>query len=125
MRSYAKAAEAIAFMQQLPKVPGTLDKPYTGSGGESCGIAVLLEVIESDLVRLKSETCAAEATARGDYDTFSTDAKVEKEVKPTSIEHMSAKRQDQILALTLKKDDLTEHSFEQKQNIFNLPRVAG
>ena len=35
-----------------------------------------------------------------------TDSKVDKEAKSTSIEHMTAKKQDQSLALTLKKEDL-------------------
>jgi len=103
---YAKAAEATAFVQQQPEAPETFDKPYTGMGGESGGVVGMLEVIESDFARLESETSAAEATAQKEYDTFMTDSKVDKEAKSTSIEHKTAKKQDQSQALTLKKEDL-------------------
>merc|ERR1712226_761655 len=103
---YAKAAEATAFVQQQPEAPGVFDKPYTGMGGESGGVVGMLEVIESDFARLESETSAAEATAQKEYDTFMTDSKVDKEAKSTSIEHKTAKKQDQSQASTLKKEDL-------------------
>merc|ERR1712160_50596 len=103
---YAKAAEATAFVQQLPEAPETFDKPYTGMGGGAGGVVGMLEVIESDFARLESETSAAETTAQKEYDGFMTESKVDKAQKSTSIEHKTAKKQDQSQALTLKKEDL-------------------
>ena len=66
----------------------------------------MLEVIESDFARLESETSAAEAMAQREHDTVITDSQVDKEAKSTSIEHKTAKKQDQSQALALKMEDL-------------------
>jgi len=93
---YAKAAEATAFVQ----------KPYQGMQSENGGVVGMLEVIESDFARLESETKASEATAQKEYDSFMTDAKVDKAEKSTAAEHKAAKRQGEIASLTTSKNDL-------------------
>merc|ERR1712146_69768 len=64
------------------------------------------EVIESDFARLESDTAAAEEAAQKEYDTFMEDSKVDKSSKTTSIEHKTAKKQDETQALALKNEDL-------------------
>ena len=96
-------------MQQQPEAPETFEEPYTGMAGESGGFVGMLEVIESDFARLESETSAAEAMAQRECDTFITDSQVDKAAKSTSIEHKTAKKQDQSQALTLKMEDSRAH----------------
>jgi hypothetical protein len=103
---YAKAAEATAFIQQQPEAPEIFDKPYKGMGAESGGVVGMLEVIESDFARLAADTDAAETAAKQEYDTFMQDSKVDKTAKTSSIEHKSAKKQDESQTLTQKKADL-------------------
>merc|ERR1711957_981338 len=73
------------------------------SGG---GVVGMLEVIESDFARLEADTKAAEASAQKEYDEFMTDSQVDKAEKATSIEHKTAKRQDEEQALTSNRADL-------------------
>merc|ERR1711920_724850 len=99
---YAKAGEATALLQQQPVAPEIFDSPYKGMQAEQGGVVGMLEVIQSDFARLEADTAAAEAAAQKEYDTFMEDSKVDKEAKSTSIEHKTAKKQDQSQALTLK-----------------------
>jgi prefoldin subunit 5 len=101
---YAKAGEATALLQQ--PAPEIFDSPYKGMQAENGGVVGMLEVIESDFARLESDTKAAEATAQKEYDEFMTDSKVDKTEKSSTIDHKSAKKQDQISTMTLKKNDL-------------------
>merc|ERR1719213_426804 len=103
---YAKAAEATALIQQQPEAPEVFDEPYKGMGAESGGVVGMLEVIESDFARLAADTDAAETAAAQEYDTFMQDSKVDKTAKSSSIEHKSAKKQDESQTLTQKKADL-------------------
>ena len=64
-------------------------------GAESGGVVGMLEVIESDFARLAADTDAAETAAVQEYDTFMQDSKVDKTAKSSSIEHKSAKKQDE------------------------------
>jgi len=100
---YAKAGEATSFVQAEPEI---FDSPYKGMQSESGGVVGMLEVIESDFARLESDTKAGEATAQKEYDGFMTESKVDKSSKASSIEHKTAKKQDQTQALTQKKEDL-------------------
>jgi len=102
---YAKAAESTAFVQRKEE-PEIFDKPYKGMGGESGGVVGMLEVIESDFARLETDTESAESTAQREYDSFMTDSKVDKAAKSKSIEHNTAKKQDQEHTLTSKNADL-------------------
>jgi len=105
---YAKAGDATALLQQQPEAPEIFDSPYKGMQGENGGVIGMLEVIESDFARLESETKAAEATQQKEYDTFMTDSKVDKEAKETSIDHKTAKKQDENQALTTNREDLED-----------------
>jgi len=100
---YAKAGDATAFVQAEPEI---FDSEYKGMQSENGGVVGMLEVIESDFARLEAETKASEATAQKEYDNFMTDSKVDKSQKATSIEHKTAKKQDQEQALTQKREDL-------------------
>jgi len=103
---YAKAAESTALIQQQPVAPEIFDEPYTGMGAESGGVVGMLEVIEQDFARLGADTDAAEQSAVQEYDTFMQDSKVDKAAKSSSIEHKSAKKQDEGQTLTQKQADL-------------------
>merc|ERR1712066_776770 len=103
---YEKAGDATALLQQQPEAPEIFDEAYKGMQSENGGVVGMLEVIESDFARLESETKAAEAAAQKEYDTFMTKSKVDKEAKTTSIEHKTAKKQDEEQALTTKSEDL-------------------
>merc|ERR1719231_230444 len=103
---YAKAADATALLQQEPQAPEIFDTPYKGMQGESGGVIVMLEVIQSDFARLEAETDAAEAQAQKEYDQFMDDSAVDKAQKQKDIEHKTAKKQNQEQALVEKKTDL-------------------
>merc|ERR1719188_1181047 len=109
---YEKAGEATAFVQQQqqqrqqPTAPSIFDSPYQGMQAEKGGVVGLLEVIQSDFARLEAETKAAEATAQKEYDDFMTTSKVDKAQKEKSIEHKTAKVQDEQQAHTSKSEDL-------------------
>merc|ERR1719277_2960098 len=98
---YEKAGEATVLMQrqqrrQQPLPPPIFDSPYQG----------LLAVIQSDFARLEAETKAAEATAQKEHDEFMTTSKGDKAQKEKSIEHKTAKVQDEQQAHTSKSEDL-------------------
>mmetsp|Transcript_39419 Transcript_39419/g.73199 ORF Transcript_39419/g.73199 Transcript_39419/m.73199 type:complete len:543 (+) Transcript_39419:2-1630(+) len=99
---YEKAGQATSLAQQ----PEIFDSPYKGLQGESGGVIGMLEVIESDFARLEAETKASEATAQKTYDQFMTDSKEDKASKETTIEHKTAKKQDQNQAKTVTEKDL-------------------
>jgi len=101
---YAKAGDATALLQQ--PAPEIFDAPYKGMQSENGGVVGMLEVIESDFARLESDTKAAEATAQKEYDSFMTESKVDKANKSASIEHKTAKKQDEEQALETNKKDL-------------------
>jgi len=100
---YAKAGEATAFVQADPEI---FDSEYKGMQSGNGGVVGMLEVIESDFARLESDTKASEATAQKEYDEFMTESKTDKASKASSIEHKTAKKQDEEQALTEKKNDL-------------------
>jgi len=106
---YAKAAEATSLLQQpetRPDAPEIFDTKYTGMQSENGGVVGMLEVIESDFARLEADTKAAEEAAQKEYDSFMDDSTVDKASKNTSIEHKTAKKQDEEQALAEKKSDL-------------------
>jgi len=101
---YAKAAESTAFAQT--KDPEIFEDEYKGMQSSGGGVVGMLEVIESDFARLEADTKAAEASAQKEYDEFMTDSQVDKTEKATTIEHKTAKKQDEEQALTTNKEDL-------------------
>merc|ERR1719215_350048 len=103
---YAKAGEATAFVQQEPEAPEIFDKPYQGMQAENGGVVGMLEVIQSDFSRLESDTKAAEAAAKEEYDKFMEDSRVDKARMTSDVEHKTAKRKNQKKALVVKRADL-------------------
>jgi len=101
---YAKAAESTAFAQT--KDPEIFEDEYKGMQSSGGGVVGMLEVIESDFARLEADTKAAEASAQKEYDEFMTDSQVDKTEKATTIEHKTAKKQDEEQALTQNRADL-------------------
>mmetsp|Transcript_136524 Transcript_136524/g.265559 ORF Transcript_136524/g.265559 Transcript_136524/m.265559 type:complete len:687 (+) Transcript_136524:139-2199(+) len=98
---YAKAGEATALLQ----APRTFSKPYKGQD-MSGGVIKMLEVVTSDFAKLEASTKAAEAAAQSEYDKFMTDSKMNAASKAKDLEHKTSKRQNQLQALTQKKDDV-------------------
>jgi len=101
---YAKAAESTALAQT--NEPEIFEDEYKGMQSSGGGVVGMLEVIESDFARLEADTKAAEASAQKEYDEFMTDSQVDKTEKATTIEHKSAKKQDEEQALTSNREDL-------------------
>jgi len=71
-----KFYSAQALLQQAPEM-----EQYGGQQGGSKGVVGMLEVIESDFLRLKAETSADEKLAAGEYDKFMTEAGENKDKK--------------------------------------------
>jgi len=103
---YEKASQATAMMQ-VPGAPKSFDKPYTGMGGSSTGVVGMLEVIQSDFVRLESETTAAEDEAVGIYKQFMADSAEDKKVKDEDRKQKSMTKQKKDFDLNSAKEDLT------------------
>jgi len=61
----AQAAPALVQTKQVPEMAA-----YTGMQGNKGGVVGMIEVIESDFMRLETETKAAEAQAAAEYDEF-------------------------------------------------------
>jgi len=72
--------ESAALLQQRQKQVPELAS-YKGMQSEKGGVVGMLEVIESDFLRLESETRAAEGEAAKAYASFMTDSKASKEEK--------------------------------------------
>jgi len=70
------SSQASEFLQQGRQVPELA--AYNGMQGAKGGVIGMLEVIESDFVRLEADTKAAEAQAASEYSAFMEDAKADK-----------------------------------------------
>merc|ERR1719235_2366679 len=93
----------------MMQVPGALDsfsKPYKGMGGSAGGIVGMLEVIQSDFVRLDSETTAAEEEAAEAYKQFMADSTQDKQVKDEDRKQKSMTKQKKDFELNSAKEDL-------------------
>jgi len=102
---YEKAATATA-MVQVPGAPSTFNKPYTGMGGSATGVVGMLEVIQSDFVRLDSETTAAEEEALEAYKQFMADSTEDKKIKDEDRKQKSMTKQKKDFDLNSAKEDL-------------------
>jgi hypothetical protein len=102
---YDKAAEATA-LAQVPGAPKSFNKPYTGMGGSAGGVVGMLEVIQSDFVRLDSETTAAEEEAVEVYKQFMADSTQDKKVKDEDRKQKSMTKQKKDFDLNSAKEDL-------------------
>jgi hypothetical protein len=87
---YAKAREAKSGVQQSPSedAPGTWDKKYTGQQGSSTGVVGMIEVIQSDFVRLETETASEEASSAKEHQQFLDDSNEDNAVKNAEISHL-------------------------------------
>jgi hypothetical protein len=84
---YEKAAGATALVAKEGDVLETIKRtnqkdlfttPYQGMQSKNGGVVGMLEVIQTDMQRLKSETEAAEAEAQSDYNDFMKESETEK-----------------------------------------------
>jgi len=112
---YAKAAEATAFTQkagkQQPEAPEIFDDtPYTGMQSDTGGVLGMLEVIQSDFVRLEQDTVASETAAQQEYDQFMEESAIDKTQKDKDIEHKTSSKQAKEMDVTNKKEDLESAS---------------
>jgi len=81
-------AQALAVLNEFyAKAKGAsfFQKPYTGMAGG--GVVGMLEVIQSDFVRLETETTAAEDKASKAFTQFSRDCSKDKAVKEMDLKH--------------------------------------
>merc|ERR1719506_676212 len=107
---YDKAADATALVQnkahQPEGAPDIFDKPYTGMGAAQGGVMGMIEVIQSDFVRLETETQAQEDQSQREYEEFLNDSEMDKTSKNKDIEHKTGKKQNAEQALVEKNADL-------------------
>jgi hypothetical protein len=90
---YGKAADATALMQQpSADAPGTWDSKYTGMQAGNGGVVGMIEVIQSDFVRLETETASEEASAAKEHQQFLDDSSEDKAVKEAEIAHLNKRR---------------------------------
>merc|ERR1719183_508093 len=71
----------------MDDAPGSVSKPFTGTGDAGGGIMGMLEVIISDFEKLDMETSEEEMSAAKEYDSFMADSSEDKAVKETDIKH--------------------------------------
>ena len=74
----------------------------------------MLEVIQSDFVRLQSETEQTEAEDAASYEKLMQDSKVDKAVKQTDVEHLTKRNASLKRDLQAAKRDLNNTSKELK-----------
>jgi len=112
---YATSGQATALVQgssrkqeseEAATPPPIFDSPYQGMGTENGGVVAMLEVIQSDFARLESETQAAEAVAKTEFNRQQTDAAVLKVQLEKDIEHKGSMRQAAEQALVDLNNDL-------------------
>jgi hypothetical protein len=90
---YGKAQGATALMQgAADDAPGTWDSKYTGQQGSSTGVVGMIEVIQSDFVRLETETASEEASAAKQHQQFLDDSAEDKALKEAEINHLNKRR---------------------------------
>lgn len=110
---YAQASQATALVQsRVPGAPETFDKPYTGQGDAAGGVVGMLEVIQSDFVRLESETTASEEEAAQSFAQFSADSSADKEAKTTDMKSKDGLKTTKESELASAKHDLKGTSEE-------------
>merc|ERR1719311_158008 len=111
--------EGASLLQQDPDTPTNYEQqakaitrgdvslvqaPYTGMA--SGGIMGMLEVIESDFVRLESETTADEQSAAKAYKKFKDESEMDKAVKSTDLKHKDKSRTEKDVKLNDAKKDM-------------------
>merc|ERR1719440_69463 len=84
---------------------------FEGQQGSGGGVMGMLEVIESDFLRLKAETSADEKTAQREYDEFMKEATENKEKKHEKETKLRLDK-DKALESTSKKLDAANKYFD-------------
>merc|ERR1719482_1924036 len=99
-------AQALAVLNEFyAKAQGAsfFQKPYTGMA--SGGVVGMLEVIQSDFVRLETETTSAEDNAAKAFTEFSRDSSKDKAVKEMDLKHtLNGKTEKESELADAKKD---------------------
>lgn len=94
---YNKAATATALIQESDSssqapidasdTPGTWDSSYKGNQSGGSDVINIMEVIQADFLRLRSETESAEAAAVAAYDEFVKESEMSKAARDSSLTH--------------------------------------
>merc|ERR1719498_48884 len=105
---YDKAATATSLAQKGQHAQPEIfsDEPYQGMSAAKGGVMGMLEVIESDFVRLESETTAQEQNAQSEYDDYIKVSTLDKTEMTKTLEHKTQKRAHQEGALQETKSSL-------------------
>jgi len=115
---YGSAAGATALTQksvdavEQEKMPGTFDTPYTGNQAGNTGVMGMLEVCESDFVRLVSDTEADEAEGDRVYRKFKDESETTIAVKQADVEDRTTQRTRAETKLNEDKKSLSGTSTE-------------
>lgn len=105
---YSKASEATALVQQVPvdDAPEIFDKPFNADQAAGGGVIGMLEFIQSDFLKLRSETEAQEAADQKAYDTLVDEEAVAKSARDEEIAHTKQQRAADEKDLNNAKNDL-------------------
>jgi hypothetical protein len=113
---YTKAAKATSFEQQgiagmhqrqPADAPAIFDDtPYQGLQGESGGVLGMMDVIQSDFVRLERDTATAETTAAAEHEKFMEASAITKTQKETDQKHKEAEKTSKESELLDKRSTL-------------------
>lgn len=126
---YSKASTATSLMQseQAPvdasDTPATWDSSFQGNQQGGSDVINILEVIQADFLKLRSETEASEAAAKKAYDDFVNEQSVSKAARDASVAHAKQALSAAKAALAAAEKDLASqqrmHSgfIEQKRVI--------
>merc|ERR1719487_3105234 len=100
-------AQALAVLKEFyAKAQGAsfFQKPYTGMAGG--GVVGMLEVIQSDFVRLETETTSAEDNAAKAFTEFSRDSSKDKAIKEMDLKHAQNSKTEKESELADAEKDL-------------------
>lgn len=105
---YAKASEATALVQQVPvdDTPEIFSKPFNADQAAGGGVIGMLEFIQSDFLKLRSETEAQESADQKNYDKLVDDEAVAKSARDEEISHTKQQRAADEKDLNNAKNDL-------------------
>ena len=112
---YGNASNAEALMQApSTDAPVTWDSAYQGQQGSATGIVGMIEVIQSDFVRLETETTSAESIASKEHQEFLDDSAQDKAVKDAESAKLDSKRARNESTLSSTQKDLRNVEAELK-----------
>merc|ERR1719420_1586641 len=100
------ASEATARALQVLKDFYSKQTDGPAQSSSSTGVLGMLEVIQSDFVRLETETTSAEDSAAKEYDSFMKDSSKDRAVKETSMKHKQNSKTTKEGDLEAAKKDL-------------------